>query len=54
MKAEHAIVQEVNGQKSLYVSPGHLIEIKNVKNDAVDDVKTRTDRLLSRFKWGTF
>jgi alpha-ketoglutarate-dependent taurine dioxygenase len=30
MEAEHSIVQEVNGQKSLYVSPGHLKEIINV------------------------
>ena len=30
LEAEHPIVQEVNGQKSLYVSPGHLIKIKNI------------------------
>ena len=27
MQAEHSIVHEVNGQKSLYVSPGHLIKV---------------------------
>ena len=36
MEAEHPIVQEVNGQKTLYVSPGHLLKIKNVdENDAL-------------------
>ena len=28
MEAEHSIVHEVNGQKSLYISPGHLMKIK--------------------------
>ena len=36
MEAEHPIVKTVNGKKTLYVSPGHLMEIKNVdKKDAV-------------------
>ena len=36
MEAEHPIVKMVNGKKTLYVSPGHLMEIKNVdKKDAV-------------------
>ena len=30
MEAEHPIVQTVNGKKTLYVSPGHLMRIKNV------------------------
>ncbi len=30
MEAEHPIVKMVNGKKTLYVSPGHLIKIKNV------------------------
>ena len=30
MEAEHPIVKTVNGKKTLYVSPGHLIKIKNV------------------------
>ncbi len=35
MEAEHSIVQTVNNKKSLYVSPGHLIKIKNVdKNES--------------------
>ncbi len=39
MEAEHPIVQEVNGQKSLYVSPGHLIKIKDVNNADSDKIK---------------
>ena len=36
MEAEHPIVKMVNGKKTLYVSPGHLMEIKNVdEKDAV-------------------
>jgi len=36
MEAEHPIVKTVNGKKTLYVSPGHLMEIKNVdEKDAV-------------------
>ena len=30
MEAEHPIVKTVNGRKTLYVSPGHLIRINNV------------------------
>ena len=30
MEAEHPIVKTVDGKKTLYVSPGHLIKIKNV------------------------
>ena len=30
MEAEHPIVKTVNGKKTLYVSPGHLMTIKNV------------------------
>ena len=36
MEAEHPIVQMVKGKKTLYVSPGHLMKIKNVdEKDAV-------------------
>ena len=36
MEAEHPIVKIVNGKKTLYVSPGHLMKIKNVdEKDAV-------------------
>ena len=31
MEAEHPIVKMVNGKKTLYISPGHLMKIKNVE-----------------------
>ncbi len=35
LEAEHPIVLTVNDKKTLYISPGHLMKIKNVdKNDA--------------------
>ena len=39
MEAEHPIVKTVNGKKTLYVSPGHLIKIKNVKEEDADYLK---------------
>ena len=57
MKAEHPIVQEVNGQKSLYVSPGHLIEIKNVNNDDSNKIKNylidhvSKDEFIFSYEW---
>ena len=39
MEAEQPIVQDVNGKKSLYVSPGHLMKIKNVTDDEGDELK---------------
>ena len=39
MEAEHSIVKTVNGKKTLYVSPGHLIKIKNVKDKDADFLK---------------
>ena len=39
MEAEHPIVQEVNGQKSLYISPGHLIKIKNIDEENDENLK---------------
>jgi taurine dioxygenase len=39
MEAEHPIVRTVNGKKTLYVSPGHLIKIKNVKEEDADYLK---------------
>lgn len=39
MEAEHSIVKTVNGKKTLYVSPGHLIKIKNVKEEDADYLK---------------
>tara|TARA_Y100000741_G_scaffold302959_1_gene244733 strand:- start:570 stop:1382 length:813 start_codon:yes stop_codon:yes gene_type:complete len=36
MQAEHPIVKIVKGKKTLYISPGHLMEIKNVnKEDSI-------------------
>ena len=39
VEAEHPIVKTVNGKKTLYVSPGHLIKIKNVKDEDADFLK---------------
>ena len=39
MEAEHPIVKTVNGKKTLYISPGHLLKIKNVKEDDADYLK---------------
>ena len=39
MKAEHPIVKTVNGNKTLYVSPGHLMKIKNVREEDADYLK---------------
>ena len=39
MEAEHPIVKTVNGKKTLYVSPGHLMKIKNVKDEDADFLK---------------
>ena len=39
MEAEHPIVKTVNGKKTLYISPGHLMTIKNVSIKEVDYLK---------------
>ena len=39
MEAEHPIVKTVSDKKTLYVSPGHLIKIKNVKEEDADYLK---------------
>ena len=39
MEAEHPIVKMVNGKKTLYVSPGHLIKIKNVNEKDANYLK---------------
>ena len=55
LEAEHRIVQEVNGQKSLYVSPGHLIKIKNI--DEADKIKNflinhvNKDEFIFSYEW---
>ena len=56
MEAEHSIVHEVNGQKSLYVSPGHLMKIKidekeseELKKYLIDHVNK--DEFIFSYKW---
>jgi taurine dioxygenase len=39
MEAEHPIVKTVNGKKTLYVSPGHLMKIKNIKEEDANYLK---------------
>jgi len=39
MEAEHPIVITVDGKKTLYISPGHLMKIKNVKEDEAEYLK---------------
>tara|TARA_B100000963_G_C22614683_1_gene666675 strand:+ start:1558 stop:2367 length:810 start_codon:yes stop_codon:yes gene_type:complete len=57
MEAEHPIVQEVNGQKSLYVSPGHLIKIKDIDNADSDKIKkylidhVSKDEFIFSYEW---
>jgi alpha-ketoglutarate-dependent taurine dioxygenase len=57
MEAEHPIVQEVNGQKSLYVSPGHLIKIKDVIDADSDKIKkflldhVNKDEFIFSYEW---
>ncbi len=56
-KAEHAIVQEVCGQKSLYISPGHLIEIKNIEKNEGEEIKkflldhVNKDEFIFSYEW---
>ena len=55
LKAEHPIVQEVNGQKSLYVSPGHLIKIKDIEEgDKIKDFlidHVNKDEFIFSYEW---
>ena len=39
MEAEHPLVRAVNGKKTLYVSPGHLMKVKNVSKQDADYLK---------------
>ena len=39
MEEEHPIVKTVNGKKTLYVSPGHLMKIKNIKEEEANYLK---------------
>ncbi len=56
MEAQHSIVHEVNGKKSLYISPGHLMKIKiNEKED--EEIKkylldhVNKDEFIFSYKW---
>ena len=56
LEAEHPIVQKVNDQKSLYISPGHLIEIKingkedqEIKKYLIDHVNK--EEFIFSYKW---
>ena len=57
MEAEHPIVKTVNGKKTLYISPGHLMKVKNVdekdanylKNYLIEHVNK--DEFIFSYKW---
>jgi taurine dioxygenase len=57
MEAEHPIVKTVNGKKTLYVSPGHLMEIKNVNKKDANYLKNyliehvNKDEFIFSYKW---
>tara|TARA_A100001011_G_scaffold318884_1_gene338759 strand:- start:1290 stop:2099 length:810 start_codon:yes stop_codon:yes gene_type:complete len=57
MEAEHPIVKMVNGKKTLYVSPGHLMTIKNVDEKDVNYLKDYLIKHVSKqefifsYKW---
>ena len=56
MEAEHSIVHEVNGQKSLYISPGHLMKIK-INEKESDEIKkyliqhVNKDEFIFSYEW---
>ncbi len=56
LEAEHSIVHEVNGQKSLYISPGHLVKIKinekeneKIKKYLIDHVNK--EEFIFSYEW---
>ena len=57
MEAEHPIVKTVNGKKTLYVSPGHLMKIKNVKDEDAGFLKdyliehVNKEEFIFSYKW---
>ena len=59
MEAEHPIVKTVNGKKTLYVSPGHLIKVKNVKDEDADFLKdyliehVNKEEFIFSYEWST-
>jgi taurine dioxygenase len=56
-EAEHSIVKTVNGKKTLYISPGHLMKINNVKASEKDYLKkylighVNKDEFLFSYEW---
>ena len=34
IKSEHKLVQSINGRKTIYCSPGHVVGIVNLNSDA--------------------
>ena len=57
MEAEHSIVHEVNGQKSLYISPGHLMKIiingkedEELKKYLINHVNK--EEFIFSYEWG--
>ncbi len=57
MEAEHPIVKTVDGKKTLYISPGHLIKIKNVKDSEAENLKNylidhvNKDEFIFSYEW---
>ena len=57
MEAEHPIVKTVDGKKTLYVSPGHLIKIKNVDDSEAESLKNylidhvNRDEFIFSYEW---
>jgi taurine dioxygenase len=55
--AEHSIVKIVNGKKTLYISPGHLIKINNVNEKEKDFLKdflvnhVNKEEFLFSYEW---
>ena len=57
MVAEHPIVKTVNGKKTLYVSPGHLMQIRNVNKKDADYLKkyliehVSNEKFIFSYEW---
>jgi taurine dioxygenase len=57
MEAEHSLVETVGKRKTLYVSPGHLIKIKNVKSEEAESLKNyliehvNKEEFIFSYKW---
>ena len=57
MEAEHPIVKTVNGKKTLYVSPGHLMQIRNVNKKDADYLKkyliehVSNEKFIFSYEW---